>query len=413
MKTNMKNYIFLVKGIEGLSGGPRYVNNKCRFLKEKGWNVYVFWSFDIAPVVLDQLKPFDNKKFIVHELQFYPCWFTTNQQDAIIERIVKQVETRGTIVVESNKLQLGAWGEMLAHRLNAKHINFVTTERIQIHNKGTFDFCYAKLKRNEFFTINAPAVNHLFSNYISFENPEDYYWSAMQEVEVKEYSFPSFDNLPNADYTITHFGRTKSYLPYVLEQLKEFVEQHPRLKFNLFFLGEMYGVEEIYNCFSNDNVQIAFHPAVKVIPLQVLKKSDIIIATAGCAILASVYGGKVISMDVNRKVPLGFLDHTTKDCNTYSGLYDNNKSLYEWLDSLLIKKEVFKQLEDHSISHGLDYQMSFVKPSDGVYLNPSKVREDITKYDRLLMLITKIGLFGIVDFLFFARKKRLLKNNRH
>ena len=54
----MKKYVILCKGIEDLTGAPRYVNNKCRFLKEQGWDVSVFWSYDVSHAQLDHLIPF-------------------------------------------------------------------------------------------------------------------------------------------------------------------------------------------------------------------------------------------------------------------------------------------------------------------------------------------------------------------
>lgn len=403
----MKKYIFLVKGIEDLTGAPRYVNNKCRLLKEQGWEVAVFWSYDVSPAQLEHLIPFDKKEYIVHELLFYPCWFTKHQQNSIIERIIRQIGLAEQIVIESNKLQLGAWGEMIAQRLNAKHINFVTTEKIKIHNKATFDFCYAKLKRHEFFTINKAAVEHIFSKYVSIDHPEDYYWSASPGVKVVEYEFDEFDKLPQADYTICHFGRAKGYFPYMLEELRLFISQYPQKTFNLFFLGDLSNINEIQEKLKLDNVHLVLCPqAVEIVPLQIFTKSDVVIATAGCAKLAARKGGKVIAMDVNNRYPLGLLRYTTLDSNTNSGKYENHKTLSEWLQSLLIDKEVYHEMEIQNTPHQFDFQMQFVTPPDGQYLDTSKVNEGITKNDKLWRLLIRMGLFGLVERLYFAKRKK-------
>ena len=403
----MKKYVILCKGIEDLTGAPRYVNNKCRFLKEQGWEVFVFWSYDVSHAQLEHLIPFDKKEFIFHELLFFPCWFTKCRQKSVIAKIVKQIGEADQIVVESNKLQLGAWGEMLARKLKAKHINFVTTEKIKIHNKYTFDFCYAKLQRHEFFCINSAMAKHMFSNFISLEHPENYYWSASSGVEVKEYGFPAFDELPYADYTITSFGRTKSYFPYMLEELRSFITQHPDKTFNIFFLGDLKNIPEIQQKLKLGNVHLALHPeAIKVVPLQLFTKSDVVIATAGCASLAARKGGKVLSMDVNRHKPLGLLKYTTLDSNTYSGKYENNLSLSEWLQTLLIDRAVFQLMPQTGIPHSFDYQMQYATPPDGVYLDTSKVCERITKNDKLWMFLSKIGLFSLVDYLYFKKRRK-------
>ena len=403
----MKKYVILCKGIEDLTGAPRYVNNKCRFLKEQGWDVSVFWSYDVSHAQLDHLIPFDKKEYIIHELLFYPCWFSKHQQNKVVEKIVSRIGFADQIVVESNKLQLGAWGEMVAKRLNAKHIVFVTTEKIKIHNKNTFEFCYAKLKRNEFFTINIPAVSFLFSNFIDIEYPENHYWSASPGVEVELYSFPAFDNRPSADFTITSFGRRKGYFPYMLSELRTFISKYSERKFNLFFLGDIRDEVEIKENLSLKNVNLIIYPqAVKIIPLQIFTKSDIIIATAGCANIAAKNGAKVVSMDVSNNVPLGLLRFTTLDSNTNSGKYENHLSLAEWLEVILIEKREFELLENNRVPRTFDYQMKFIVPSDNHYLDSSKVCEKITKHDRLWSFLIKIGLFRLVDYLYFKKKGR-------
>ncbi len=389
-----------------MTGAPRYVNNKCRYLKEHGWDVAVFWSYDVSPAQLEHLIPFDKKEYIVHELLFFPCWFTKRHQNKVVERIVCQIGQADQIVIESNKLQLGAWGEMIAKRINAKHINFVTTEKIKINNKATFDFCYAKLQRREFFTISSSAVKYLFSNYINLAHPEEYYWSASPGIEVKEYSFPDFDNLPHSDFTITSFGRTKGYFPYMLDELRDFSTRHPDKNINLFFLGDLSDIAEIKEKVGLGNVHLVLHSkSVDVLPLQVFTKSDVVVATAGCAIIAEKNGGKVLAMDVKRKHPLGLFGYTTWDSNTYSGNYENKMSLSEWLHTLLIEKTVFQKMRDDRVSHSFDYQMSFVASPDGCYFDSSKMREQITKNDNLWMFLSKLGLFRLVDYMYFYKRK--------
>ena len=401
----MKKYVFLTQSISGITGNQRYVNNKCKFLRENGWEVIVLWNYNISSVQLEYVKCFDTKEYIHHELKFYPSWFTEKQRNKVVNRLASIVGQADQVVIESNKLELGAWGEMLARKLNAKHINFVTTEKIKIYNKDTFDFCYSKLKRNEFFCINAAMAKQMFSNFVELERPEDYYWSATPGVEVEEYSFPDFDGLPQADFTITSFGRTKGYFPYMLEELNSFISQHSDKSFNICFLGGLSDIDEIRRMLAIDNVHLVIHPKeVEKIPLQLFTKSDVVIATAGCANIAARFGGKVISMDVNRRMPLGLLRYTTLDSNTYSGQYENKWSLSEWLQVLLIDKTVFTLMKDTRVSHSFDYQMLFIDNNDGFYADSSKMKERMTKHDGIYGFLIKIGLFHLVEFFYFRKR---------
>ena len=402
----MKKYVFLGHSIVGYTGAPRYINHKCRFLKEHGFEVYIFWCHGNGDVELENLRLFDNDRYYLKELNYYPCWFSKRHQKKVCDKIIGGIGHSDVIVFESNNLKLGAWGEIIAKELNAKHITFVTSEHIKIKNTDMYNFCLFKLKRNEFFTINEPAVNFIFSKFCIIDNPKDYYWNASQGVRVEEYEFPVFDNLPNADYTICHFGRSKGYFPYMLSELRGFISLHPDKTFNVFFLGDNIDYSNIYEILPFNNIHIVFHPSVKIVPLQLFMRSDVIIATAGCASLASYHGGKVISMDVNNNVPLGLMGYTTLDSNTDSGKYNNNKSLSEWLTTLLIDKEVFSKIDHKGGRHSFDFQMQYLTKPDGRYFDTSNVKDPITRRDNLLILLTKLGLFCFVDKLFRSREKK-------
>ena len=401
----MKKYVFLTEHLSGLTGSERYVNNKCNFLRQIGWEVIVLWNYNIAPVQLEHIKCFDNKKYIHHELKFYPSWFSKIERDKVIDRLASVVGSADQIVLESSKLEIGAWGELLAKKLQCKHFVFVVTEEIKIQKKETFDFCYAKMKRNEFFTINEPAVKLLFSGFATIHHPENYYWSAIQGVEAIEYEFPAFDNLPRASYTITSFGRRKGYFPYMLNELKSFIMHHPEKTFNVFFLGDISNETEITDELRLENVNLSIYShSVEIIPKQIFTKSDVVIATAGCVGLSASNGGRTISMDVNRNMPLGLYNYTTLDTNTFSGKYENNKTLSEWLLALLIEKEEFKPIVVSTSIHGFDYQLRNVNDCDYKYIDSTSVKEIITQHDGLYSLMVKIGLFRLVEYFYYKRR---------
>ena len=402
----MKKYVFLTQSISGITGNQRYVNNKCKLLRENGWEVIVLWNLNIAPVELEHVKCFDNKKYIHHELKFYPSWFSERGRNKVLDKLVSVIGDADQIVIESNKLELGAWGELLAQKLHCKHINYVTTEGLSIRNQSTFDYCYAKLLKNEFFNINPSSVIRFFSNFTTIEFPENHFWNAStsSSVDVEEYSFPAFDDLPKADYTITHFGRYKKYIPKLISELNSFTTIHSDKHFNIFFLGNGFQQDVIRDSLEKSNVHVAFHSEVTVIPKQIFEKSDVIVATAGCASLASLYMPNAIAMDVRTMEPLGLHRRTTWDSNASSGRYDNNKSIFQWLDSLLINKESYPLLERPIVPHGFDYQMQFVDQCDYTYFDTTKVKERMTQHDGLYEFLVKMGLSCVVEYFYFKRR---------
>ncbi len=401
----MKKYVFLTQSISGITGNQRYVNNKCRLLREEGWVVIVLWNYNVSPVQLEHVKCFDNEKYIHHELKFYSSWFSKKQRNKVIERLVSVIGYADQLVIESNKLELGSWGELLANRLSCKHINFVTSEGLSIKNKATFDYCYAKLLKNEFFNINPASVSKFFSHFVKIESPENYYWTASQGVEVEHYPFPAFDEMPPADYSITHFGRYKNYFPQMLSELYLFISDHFDKSFNIFFLGNSIDEDKVKSNLALPNVHLSFHPEVTIIPKQIFEKSDVIIATAGCASMATVHNPNVIAMDVVSYSPLGLLGRTTLDSNVFSGKYRNDKkTLVQWLESLLINGDQYPIIETRSFFHRFDYQMKFVDKCDHKYINTNKVKERMTRHDWLYEFMIKIGLFHVVEYFYFKKR---------
>ena len=112
----------------------------------------------------------------------------------------------------------------------------------------------------------------------------------------------------------------------------------------------------------------------------------------------------VIAMDVKTMEPLGLYRRTTGDSNTFSGRYDNNKSVIQWLDSLLIKRESYPLLETPKVLHRFDYQMQFVDQCDYSYIDTTKVKERMTRHDGLYEFLVKMGLSCVVEYFYFKRR---------
>ena len=88
-------------------------------------------------------------------------------------------------------------------------------------------------------------------------------------------------------------------------------------------------------------------------------------------------------MDVNTNEPLGLYKHTTLDTNTFSGKYKNDRSIFQWLESILIKRDKYPLLDDQRVVHSFDYQIKAVDQCDYQYIDSTKVEEPMTRHDRL------------------------------
>lgn len=393
----MKKYVFFTSGIGGLSGNPRYLDAKCEFLISNGWEVCIYSFYSKEPVVLPQLVPFE--KYIIPELEYYPLWYTRRKRNHIINRIINDLNSGNDIVLESNTMTMSMWGEIIASKIKAKHVIYLTDENVFLDNEKAFSFIDFKIKQKEFYTISPARANLFLSKYAKLDNPYSLFWSASSDVKVSNYPFPPFDTLPKADYTICHFGRYKDYFPLMLNGIREFCECYQDKSFNIFFLGNCSGKENyIKTLLSCKNMNLTLCEPVLIVPECIFSKSDVIFSTAGCAWLAHENGGKVVSIDINDSLPLGLFGYTTFDSNVYSGRYKkSNKSYKDWLEELLLGYYNYSPLEAPEFEdYSFKYQLSCIERIENLqYFDTSKVYLRVTNYDNIAKLLMKLRLYKL------------------
>ena len=405
MQQNNKNnlYVFLTNTISRISGGPIYVDNKRKYLEGKGWVVKVFDGDDLwgEDIMVDGLRKY--KKNRLFELQYPPSWYCALQRNRVINKIVLMLPKHSFCVIESNQITMAEWGELIAAHINAKHIFFNINENTRVLDKQHYDFLCYKLQHNELFTISASAIETLFSKYCFIQDSEKHFWHASVDTDIVDYPFAAIDNIPRADHSIGYFGRYKSFLPYVFEQIASFATFHREKTVNLLLLG----VDEISaseaSLLRKANVNTIILGRKSPIPASFFNNTDVVIATAGCAIISYRYGAKVISMNVEDKLPLGFLGYTTDAISYANHFITDKRSLFEMLESFYNKMEDFNhEIPNHySVSHAEDdykYQLSDLS-IHSEYYDTAKINAVNTKSQKIKSCIVKAGL---ARFLFRA-----------
>ncbi len=399
-------YLFLTNSIGGISGGSIYVRNKAVWLQEQGWDVVAFDSTGIVnlPVVIDELKLFANNRIL--ELSFHPLWFSKSKRKEILKRIIAKLPSKENVVIESNKLILAEWGELIAQEIEGKHLVFLIGEHEIIEDKESFDFASFKSERMELFSINPVAYQKLFPS-CDKQEAELHWWNAKVDAPVIDIANDILDSLPQSDYTFGHFGRCKPYIKNVIEGVNSFAQKHPSYTFYLIFLGvEKLPEKEMYGL-TADNVYECFVPSQYPLPLSFFRRCNVIFGTAGCARIAYEQGTKVISMNVMTEQPLGLMGYTTKDLSYDSGLQTEYKTVEEWLDDIIIEKKYDgTNPSSYSFSQrAYDFQLEFATEPDGLYFDvlQKNMGKPITVKDKIVQKMVRIGLC------YFVMKRRRIK----
>lgn len=366
----MKSYVFLTNSMGGYSGGPTYVRNKKLFLKEKGWNVTVFDSTGMsnAKIVIETLKRYESNRY--KELFYYPQLLRKSRREHVISEIIEKIGKSENIVIESNTPALSLWGEMIAQRIGAKHIIYLLSEKLSLTNKNLYDFFKYKTSRAELYSISPNAYKKLFCNFEDAIDADSHYWSAGIVVPIEDVACDELSSVKEANFNIGHFGRYKNYFKYMFQNVAAFAKLHQNESINFILLGVDSLSNELQDILPM-NVCLIMVPSRQPIPRRFFEIADVVIATAGCAIISYRHGAKVIAMDVYNNNPLGVLGYDTSDSNIRSVNNHYSLSLHKTLENVLLQKKYdgLPVLEIQKSNKGFDYQLSFSTVSDGQYFN--------------------------------------------
>ena len=350
-------YVILTYQMAGFTGAPSYINNKVKWLKERGVDTVVFDNygglFINKEIVLEYLLPYKNNRML--ELFFPPSYFTKRQRTRIIERLLMAVGDAEDCVVESNSPRLALWGELLAERLGAKHLILNVGEQLSIHNNEEFGFLDFKLNRHELFTIKPQTIINMFKGYrtISDDEAQNAFFAASMGVKAEDVPMPELDDLPEAKYIILSFGRYKTYFENMVKGVVEFSEKHSEDSVNFLIMGDVALPPQTEKMLeSAPNLFVKFIPSKRPVPKAVFDYSDVVIATSGCANLSYKTGAKTISMDVNTCLPLGVMGYTTID-----SVYSSNKEQPHY--------DVCNLLEDVLVHRLFDGEQKMIKKGSG------------------------------------------------
>ena len=305
----MGTYILLGAAGGYISGAPIYHRNKALYMRQQGWNVY-YISCCSGEIYVKGLEQFVIGVYSFLCMNAY--LFPRKRQDKLIDVIIKQIPDLGKdIVIETGTYYTAYWGELLAKRLNAKHVIVYLDEHNDGITRNEADFFHFKFIRNELACISKKAMIEIFSPF----------WNVNEAnaVELPCYCSNSLDDYKNdieslicrKDYNVGYIGRLeKPALKVVISALKDFVRLIGDKRVALICLGgaEECVVNEINEMISNiPNVSLFISGYIYPIPLNAIKKCDIVFSSAGSAKVSVKAEIPTVKMNVYSNKPEGFL----------------------------------------------------------------------------------------------------------
>lgn len=369
----MSTYVFIFGFCDFISGGPIYDCNKIRYLKEKGWNIVVI-PIGKGKVYIEPLKEYliDDKS---NDFLFQsPYVFSKKELKQKIDIMQSYINDFDNVIIETGTDYTAQWGELLAERINAKHIIMFLDEMNAAVNVHTYKFYKFKYDRNELASISDKSLEYIFSPFFHLYDKQNHILDACCTNSVQDVECDWKEKIPNGDFIIGSIGRLeKNYVKEIVKGICEFAENYSQRKITVLFLGgsDESVISELREDFSKvKNIKVYISGYIWPIPKSVIESVDVFVSGAGSARVSANCGKPTIRMDVINGHPMGFVVDVTS--NWSLEIDKNNPTLKDYLVEALINKNVPKIKNSMSIEKQwnwicdcFDEHMKFIENSNG------------------------------------------------
>lgn len=307
-----KRYIFFIPSICNIGGAQLYLAEKMMYLQENEWDIDVIYARKDRILIKD-LEVFSPNCFPF--LDYSIMYFNKSFAEDGINKILKRLDVKPSekVIIESCTVSISSWGERIAERINSKHICFAFEELFEMSN-SQLKFAYFKHLRKELAGIRPESVPLMFKNSkYKIDNPQHYIAHALSPIgNVPD---DKVDYLKSYDIVIGSFGRLdKGFVWDALLEIQKYIMSHSGRKYALLLIGDTKDrrfKRKIYKLF-NDIAEVIITGEVCPASLELVKKVNVFISSAGAATATASHGIPTIAVSPETFLPNGILDYTTK-----------------------------------------------------------------------------------------------------
>ena len=343
----MKTYIFIIRRMTNITGAQQYVYNKMKFLENQGWRVLIFSSVR-GEILIHDFRRYEN--LILPTLYFTPYYYKKKEVNFTINKILDTIgEVNGRdCIVESDSFSRAVWAELIAKRLNCRHLSLLVQENHK-PDKMARDFLRFKYDRHELAGIASETITQIF-NDPSVQFREDARFHAYCNNVIEDCADTYSEMLDkNADYTLGSLGRlSKACVPHIVDGFCAYASDHPDKLFNVVMIGgplsqKKFLKEKLDRC---SNVNSIFTNNMYPVPKSFIEKFDVFVSTAGAATATYLAGSPTVKVNPLDGNPVGII-----------GLDFNQKSMYDSTSDFTIADcidRAIKRRSEINFSRSLD-----------------------------------------------------------
>lgn len=345
----MKKYIILTPSIGDMGGAQMYTSNKVDYLRQKGWEVFVYYSLPYKSLLIEILREFDGN--YLPDMQYGIQFLPKKRIEKTINTICKRTNDYEKIVVETHLVSLVGWGELIAEKTGGRHIiNFLEEHPHALSNREAAYFEF-KLKRREIINASEASLKRLFGTfykeeYLKYEHKSGFFCSNVVSDTIFDDS-----SIKKADFNILSIGRLdKPYIETLVQELKVFAQKNNTYSFNVHFVGGSNSgsvekwIEQELGIIENVNLYLLGF--VYPIPSGLIEKADVAVASANSILVTAERGCPTISIDMADYGGIGVFGYTTE--NKFKRTVEPFVPISELLEQVLIKKTIEVSIDKKS-----------------------------------------------------------------
>ena len=418
----MNKYVFVQSSICRMGGSQQYLYGKINFLKKLGWDIKVIVGHT-GEAIMKTLIQYEN---YVPGIVYSTCYFNKRSQQKIINEAIAIIDPQpdDNIYIESSTASTSLWCEMIAKKLNCRHVSFDFEEVFTNLTKSQLVYHDFKHKRRELCGITPQALPLMFKGYKEVSEKEAYSYRAMcsnpiDDVTNEHYNLLA-EKLRSYDLVIGTIGRAeKPFLIPTLKGIREYINENPNVKFAVLFIGGAQQIkyeEEAATVF--DNVKNAdFYCTGRIFPIpRILAETcAAFVSSSGSASATARINIPTVSISPSTFRANGILNYTTR----FSAVPDQEvnltikSQLYEIIDNKYCKNHKpiglygdipFEKEAEIQFKKQLDFVINNDEPLE--YFDISQVKKE-GKLALIALFARIIGRKGFLKILKILENSKL------
>lgn len=382
-----------------MGGAQMYVRNKVLYCRDEGWETLVI-AGQGGKVLIPELMEFNHT---FYELNFPTYFYSMSVKKRILKELITlaNINESDEVIVESTGIANSTWGELLSSKIGAKHLFFLLQERSKVNNTGLQKFMRFKFERREIAGIKNRTLYDMFLPFFNIEESASYRLSAKCNNVVEDIDSPLASKIDENKYDFIVGLISRLDKPFVQPTMTDFcafAAKHSEKSFLFLVIGDAPTNTGITQDLRNqiqqyDNIDMIVTGYLYPIPLCLIRKCDVYLASSGSSGVGAHSGVPTISFDGNDLKPIGIMGKTTKFA-LFREAGAPIPILEDLLNDILIKKKYEKEEPSYSsLKPDFKPHFDFIRTSEikKVYFDVNSINRETNDEKVVSAVLALIG----------------------